>query len=490
MKTEAYLVDAPFQSAFAARATPVHLALIAGLAGAPAPAPDAAFTYVDIGCGEATTLILCAAAYPQARFIGIEINDAHIAGARDLIAAGGVENCEIIKADFATLDPGMCGAADFIVCAGLYAWLDAARREAFWRFAEQIASARCVLALDYAAQPGSAGADALYRIMRAVSTTPPSGSSADRLVESRARMLDLQQAGARFFSAYPSAAARLEDMRTRDPDSEAHEVFNLTEGAVWSDDVRRLAGKSGFSFAGPATLVLHRDELSLPSGAAPLAGDLWSAQGQLVRDVFRNAAHRADVFVTGKVDRADWTGVAEMYCAPALRTSQLPHAIDIKQTWRAAQRAVEAKPAARLGDLLGACSGEREAFLDVLALGLVQPVVAPWQAAPTPSSPVRVTPGLNALLLEADLLSLAPRPLVSPVTGSQLAMPPGDRLALLALAGVSAAEIARRFEQAGMTRPWRDLSDAAFAEKLQEQADALLRHSGAVLARLGIISAE
>ncbi|KEF41338.1 MAG: hypothetical protein ER33_11865 [Cyanobium sp. CACIAM 14] len=78
------------------------LRLTALLGGRHRLTPDgegAGFSYLEFGCGYGLDLIFNAAAHPQARFFGVDLNPSHIAEATARARELGVTNVEFALAD-------------------------------------------------------------------------------------------------------------------------------------------------------------------------------------------------------------------------------------------------------------------------------------------------------------------------------------------------------------------------------------------------------
>ncbi len=78
-----YVDDLPYVRHFIADLSPARLRLVAALNGL-VPPPDADFDYCELGCAHGDTLAALAAAYPESRFLGVDLSAAHVASAKRL----------------------------------------------------------------------------------------------------------------------------------------------------------------------------------------------------------------------------------------------------------------------------------------------------------------------------------------------------------------------------------------------------------------------
>ena len=99
---EEYVTDVPYLRAFVRDLSPLILRLVAALNGFPPPRANG-FDYCELGSAHGDTTATLAAAYPDARFLGVDINPDHIASAHHLAAEGGLDNVRFLQRDFEDL---------------------------------------------------------------------------------------------------------------------------------------------------------------------------------------------------------------------------------------------------------------------------------------------------------------------------------------------------------------------------------------------------
>jgi SAM-dependent methyltransferase len=117
---------------------PAHVAAISHIFGL--ATPDVATARVlEIGCGGGGNLIPAAAAFPQARFVGLDLSPLQIAEARERAGAAGLANIEFQEGSVTDVDASW-GHFDYIVCHGVYSWVpDKVRRAILRVTAERLA---------------------------------------------------------------------------------------------------------------------------------------------------------------------------------------------------------------------------------------------------------------------------------------------------------------------------------------------------------------
>ncbi|MGY8905539.1 MAG: class I SAM-dependent methyltransferase [Burkholderiales bacterium] len=103
-----YFAESGYTYGFYPEVSPARLGWIASLKGLREPGNQ--FRYIDMGCGQGLGLLILAAAYPDAEFVGIDFMPEHIAHARNLAKRAGLTNVKLIEGDFLALnkDPAAC----------------------------------------------------------------------------------------------------------------------------------------------------------------------------------------------------------------------------------------------------------------------------------------------------------------------------------------------------------------------------------------------
>ena len=80
-EAQGYTVDLVYPSSFVLGQTPLQMRWAAVAAGARPGPLTGSFHYCDLGCGDGSNLNQLAACYPQASFVGIDVNPAHVEAA-------------------------------------------------------------------------------------------------------------------------------------------------------------------------------------------------------------------------------------------------------------------------------------------------------------------------------------------------------------------------------------------------------------------------
>lgn len=436
----AYTTDVVYPSAFGAFQSPAHLAQAAWLGGRSAPRVDQPFTYVDLGCGAGLTLCILADCYPDAEFHGVDLNPEHIRAARALAARAGLDNVTFHEASFEDLPRLALPRLDFAGLSGIYSWLPPSLRKACMRFLGEHLTDLGAVFLHYAALPGNAQVDALYALIRESARDLP-GDSLERYRQGCAIVGRLRTAKARFFRINPQADAWFAQLEAQDPRGMAHEVLNAQGASLSARDAADEATAFGLAFVANAQLELNDLQLSAPDVLRADLDRVGPIGREMLMDAIRNTHSRMDVIMREQsaappdppamwVDRLTRGALREQRRGLARRVGidlNTP-AYDFVLDWIDGQAA----PLVEVMSGLSALTDEGAVVVQRLAaLKLVHLLPRPY--ASPPGERPKLASKLNRLVLEEEIESSGPIPFASPVAGTQVLLPPQDRLALLFL---------------------------------------------------------
>lgn len=502
-----YTVDIAYPSAFGAYQAPIHMAYAASLGGKRAVPIDGAFRYCDLGCGAGLTLCVLADCYPQAEFHGVDINPTHIAAAQSLAKRAGLANVHFHEGTLSDLSVLKLPSFDFVALSGIYSWLDTeTRRQALISIAGLLNKSG-LLFLHYSALPGNNQIDALYNMVREIAAGVE-GNSLIRFEKAVEVIRKVASADATFFRANPFARAWLDGIGKQDPRSMAHEVLNAQRTSLSVRDVAEEMGPHGLSFVSNAQIEFNHLALVAP---AVLENDLAAAPRiarEMLLDTIRNAHSRMDIYASAEGE-ANFTDSVGFFAIDRLSSGAL---LDERRKLTAASGVNFLAPI--YGDLLAACKppagtisqllkdenlaryqiAETVAALQhLIATKLVHVLCKPYGAAATAGDKVRMSSRLNGMLLEEQIETAGQIPFASPVAGTQLLLPPADRLALLSLVDGDFDSAWKRISTAGQRVNYRgkpvtdphQLRDVA-NERAADMAHLLVPK----LSSLGVISSR
>lgn len=449
MKSQ-YTQDVEFNSGFGSLQTPVHLYTAAILCGYNKVDVTESFRYLDLACGNGHTLTLLADAYPQAEFVGIDINPVHIEKAKVNAERAGLHNVTFIQGDVVDICSDDYQPFDICTVSGVFSWLDEERQKRLLTFSHGVVRKGGLLYLDYSSQPGMSQNATLYKMIQLMSKQHE-GNSAEKLRSSVLQLDQLRQDGGMFFKQNTGASDRLSAILENPASDEAHEVLNLQQNGLWSHDVIQALEQYKFGYLGD--IGLHHNVKAFSKHIA-LPNDIDTlpiANQQMLKDVAWNVHQRKDLYVKD----SDFTPVSILdslankyfYISPgalheqqiALIRKQYPGATHILRS--NIERLQKAQNEGTFTNLISVYKSAgmsiediQELFCQLLATRIISIAVSsPNSAEVSNKTSFSLLSKLNQLILEDAIHLEHARPFVSPVVGSRLLLPLKDRLYLWAL---------------------------------------------------------
>ena len=143
----------PYPSFTFAKTGPERLATLAAINGMRSTDPSEC-SYLELGCGDGTNLLSHAYAYPNSRFFGIDLSQAHIDAANRAIADLGIKNAAFQQLDLMDLKQGELNKFDYIVAHGLFSWVPEPVRLQVLRIYAEYLQPNGVGYISYNAYPG------------------------------------------------------------------------------------------------------------------------------------------------------------------------------------------------------------------------------------------------------------------------------------------------------------------------------------------------
>ncbi len=302
MSTE-YVDDVPYVRHFLGDLSPARLRLVAALEGV-APPPIGELDYCELGCAHGDTLAALAAAHPEGRFLGIDINAAHIASAKRLARDGALENIGFLERDFESLLSEDVGEFDYVVAHGVISWVSPAKRAALMAFASAKLKPGGLLYVSYNAMPGWASVEPLRQLLlfpsaRAGETTEDRARRGVELAQA------LERAGAEYFTANPSASEMLRTMAKAGLPYVVHEYMHEHWAPMYFARVAWELAEQGLHFVGSLPLREGFRDLALPAAVEPLLSSIDDrVTFESLKAFATNEFFRRDVYVKGRVARS------------------------------------------------------------------------------------------------------------------------------------------------------------------------------------------
>ena len=440
-----YLDDVAYPATYLRELSPAWLDYAAVINGAQPRAPTGHFRYLELGCGQALSTVVHAAAFPQAEFHACDFNPACMASARRRAAEVAVGNVVFHETSFAELGAADLPSFDFVVAHGVYSWVDEAAREAIRGLIDARLAPAGLAYLTYNCLPGWAVETPLRRLLNELAA-PSIGDAALRAQAAAGTLHRLARGSLAYFRVNPEASAAVDAYRQSPAGYLAHEFLNGTWAPMYSVDVADEMAGIGLELLGSATLADNHEPLLVDEGTARAVASLATPrQRQLAMDFAVNRRFRRDLFARSAAPGSaggfravtvgcpkDPTSIATTVDVPRGRITFDPAFIE-------ALRALMAGGSAPFPRLLTALSRRQadrpriaRSLLYLVAGGELAPFARPCAVADE-RPPTRFASATARLMVARLAASGGAGWIASPVTGAGVAMGAAEARSVLAL---------------------------------------------------------
>jgi SAM-dependent methyltransferase len=155
------------------------------------PADPASCRLLELGCGDGGNLVPMAYGLPGSAFTGVDLSARAIEHAQELRRALGLENLELRQADLAA--PGELGTFDYVVCHGVYSWVEPPVRDALLATCRAHLAPHGVAYVSYDVLPGGHMREVTRQMLRW--HLRDVDDPAERIAQARALLTAVAEAG-------------------------------------------------------------------------------------------------------------------------------------------------------------------------------------------------------------------------------------------------------------------------------------------------------
>ena len=436
MTAEGYITDVAYIPGFYPNMSPVAMRYVASLNRVAPPRMQEGFRYLELGCGLGRSLTTLAAANPNGRFVGVDVNPAHTQVAEKEIAVGDLANASVITADFSKL-PDDIGDFDFITLHGVFSWVSPDVRESVLQIAKSRLKAGGLLLVSYNAMPGWAHLQPIRGILRQYAALR-TGDSVQKVREAISYLVYMRDKHGKYFEDNPRAAAYVDGILKQDIRYVAHEYLNEHWTAFYFAEVSGLFRGAGLAFVG--SLPVHTNFWDLC--VRPEFQELFrTTNDRLVteahKDFCANTAFRWDLYT--KAPRLMPTvddrlrEIDDLHFRLARPGITLPYQANLGVVTSTVQGPIYqsllgmlAQGSMRLSEIIASPQVSGTAPADLaravdagVAMGMLDVTAGPVKpVAAQPSEAVRVVLPFNAAILRSDSLGGRPLALASTSSGT------------------------------------------------------------------------
>lgn len=301
-----YVSDVAYVRHFIDELTPNKLRLVAATAGlVPPPIDD--FDYCELGCAHGDTTAALAAAYPKARFLGVDIGAEHVVSARKLARDGALENVGFLESDFeALIADETIGPFDYVTAHGLWSWISPAKRQALREFARAKLKPGGLFFVSYNAMPGWGAVEPLRQLLLSP-LGAPSGANEPSIERARRGFTfaeTMAAAGAEYFKRNPATTDMLTTMAKVGLPYVVHEYLHEHWAPMYFARVAYEMSESDLHFAGVLPTFLNFRDAAIPEAVELVLKDTDRITFESLKDFALNEFFRRDVYVKGRTSRS------------------------------------------------------------------------------------------------------------------------------------------------------------------------------------------
>lgn len=144
--------EIPYDSKPFRATAPDNLAAVATLHGLDPPAVQTC-RVLELGCAMGGNLLPLAAAFPEARFVGVDLSAGQIDVGQATIAATGLTNVELLAASILDLGQDL-GPFDYVISHGVYSWVPPEVQQKIFELCRTLLVPQGVACISYNTYPG------------------------------------------------------------------------------------------------------------------------------------------------------------------------------------------------------------------------------------------------------------------------------------------------------------------------------------------------
>jgi methyltransferase-like protein/trans-aconitate methyltransferase len=240
----------PYRSLAFPQTHPDRLATVARIFGV-STADVAACRVLELGCASGGNLVPMAFNLPGSEFVGVDLSRHQVAEARATIGALGLRNIRVEHASLMDIDRSW-GEFDYIICHGVFSWVEEPVRDKILQIARDNLAARGVTYISYNTYPGWHMREAVRHMMRY--HTRQFDEPEEQIEQARA-LLTFLAAAAEGSGPYGDLLTREIDRLSQTNDSYLfHEHLEQTNTPMYFHQFIERAERAGLMFLSEASI--------------------------------------------------------------------------------------------------------------------------------------------------------------------------------------------------------------------------------------------
>lgn len=286
--------EIPYESHPYAQTHPSRLAVVATMFGLNPP-PVETCRVLELGCASGGNIIPIAEAFPQTRWVGIDLSARQIADGRQLVDKLGLKNVELRCASITDVDESF-GQFDYIISHGVFSWVPTEVREKLLDVCATRLAPNGVAYISYNTYPGWHMRGMIRDMMQYHAGRFPEPR---KRVEQARALLDFLASSVRQEGPYSALLkTELEHLRKQADHYLFHEYLEQVNDPLYFHQFVAMAGRHRLRYLGEArigTMVVGNFGPDVQKTLQALAAD--QVQTEQYLDFLRNRMFRETLLV-------------------------------------------------------------------------------------------------------------------------------------------------------------------------------------------------
>ena len=265
-----YMIDVEYEKSFIEPQAPILLSYATTFHKNESLNLSQPFSYLDLGCGQGTTVNMLAMIYPHADFWGVDLMPEHVKNAKSFSQKHGVKNTHFIQSDFQHLELGKLPKFDIIVLHGVWTWVTDDVKKDILRIVKNNLKPGGMVYVGYNILPGWAKYSALGELLRYF-YKKQDGDALHKLDGVLSIVKDLQEAGSAFIKQDRRVEAKIDSITSRNGALYVvHEYLNEGSVPVYSKDLYKQMSDLGLQYVGSSNPVCNKPDAYLSSAQSKI----------------------------------------------------------------------------------------------------------------------------------------------------------------------------------------------------------------------------
>jgi len=296
-----YIFDIEYSSGYYRELSPLFINFCLLANHIDPPDIDNDFTYCELGCGKAISLLIMAENYPNGEFYGIDFNPTHIKYGKYIAKKAGLTNIHFYNLSFseACRKKSQFPKFNYIVFHGVYSWVSKKSRKDMVKFSNKKIKNGGVVYNSYNALPGSSDRSTIQKLLLEASHT--SLNKSDIRMDHSIKIVD-EFLKEEHINSKKSLIDIVESIKKQNRNYLPHEYLNLDWNACYFIDIEKKFSKKGMDFMNTCSPVDAFSSLVLPKHINNFLTKHFTPNTPIFehfKDHVLNTSFRKDLYIKG-----------------------------------------------------------------------------------------------------------------------------------------------------------------------------------------------